>query len=168
MRRHLGTAGLGETRREARADRLARLTREIVEQTGAHAVPLLKLIERRSANVSADDSAAFILEAWKKDGDDRERLIAHAMKDDATLSAERELSRELQRILKPFSGARFDATTAITVRRRLVQYLRGRVPISIRSHVEGAVDQAVEFTGERLEVRTDGLVRILNLRPLAS
>lgn len=153
-------------RREGESTKLARLTREIVEASGAHAAALIRLIERRAPNVTASDSAAFILAAWNAGGAERERIIAHAAKDDATIAAERDLALEIRRLMKPFEGRGFSVASAREIRLELVRFLRARLPHANVSKLRKAADLAVELRPDSLVLRTDGLVALLRSAPV--
>lgn len=167
MRRHSGAIGR-LPKREAESDRLARLTREIVEETGAHAPLLLGLIERRAANIGASESAAFILDQWRNGGDDRTRLLAHAVKDGPTIRIEQDLAIEIRRVLAPLAGLPFSVERFGDVRRALVNFLRSRLPKAKAADLVQAAEEAIDYRGDRLAVRMDSLVRVIAAPTLSS
>lgn len=161
-------SGAIQRRDETEADCLARLTREIAEETGAQAAVLLGLIERRAVNVTPAECAEFILSEWRKDGESRARLLGHAMKTPAHLAAERTLAEEIRVALQPLAGKHLNSTRPGEARAAVVRLMRAKLPRMPIAILKRAVEEAIEDRTDRLVVRTDGLVALIVPSPAAS
>lgn len=165
-----GRVPLGQTPkpRVSEADRLAQLTRQIAEESGASCALLLGLVDRRAPGISPSEAAAFVLEEWRKGGDARARVLDRAMKSPAVLAAERELAKEVQTALRDLAGKSYSVERAKEIRLVLVKLLRAKLPKLNIAQLTAAVKDAVDYREDRLVVRTDALLALIAPQPLAS
>ncbi len=156
------------TPRKTEADRLATITREIAEESGASCALLLGLIDRRAPGISPLEAATFILGEWRKGGNDRARLLDRALKSPAVLAAERDLAREVQTAVRHLAGHAFSVDRAKDARREVVKLLRSKCPKLPIAQLTAAAEEAIDYRDDRLVIRMDGLVALIAPAPLAS
>lgn len=175
MRSHLVRSALTlngdrDLRPDRTPDQRARDARLAIEQEcGSFAPALLALIDRRMADATECETAEFIIARWRDDGDERARLVAHAMQTPGRVRAEAVIAREVQEILTPLARTKgFSAERTRDIHRELVKYLRKKLPNENISRLKTAASCAVEFREDRIAVKLEGIFALLNPSPLAS
>lgn len=142
----------------------ASMQAEIERETGEHARALLRLINARAPGVSALNATRFILEKWNAGGEDRERLIAHANKDQETINAERRLAVVIQKALKPFAGENMQRRGPLIdqqLRMGLFKLLRPMIPKLTANQLRDLIGKSIDYTDDSLNIQTTLFVRVM-------
>lgn len=168
IRRLRALPGGATQRRVSDTDRFATIARELAEEAGDKAAELLRLVERRAPSISASESAAFILQEWRKDGPSRVRILAMAAMPVHELEAERALSKEIALALRAMAGAEWGELAEGQVRANLVRYLRAqqmkfRIPAIVTlTEIERAAASAVTMTDHRMAISMTPILRLFS------